>query len=197
MFPIVNVTAGTANTTGGSQVTYSNLTVKLDVTPRISANNYVNLKVKPTILRLGDAVTSTIANQVNSVNEFFTRQIQTTVLIPSGNTLVMGGLIDDNVHRENRKVPVLGDIPGLGFFFRWDSNNRVKDNLIVFVTPTIVQDEDYQPTKTDFLKTPVPTKDSIEADWSAWDSGKPRDWSKAKSDSKDSGKFATLPPANN
>ena len=62
MFPIVNTTAGTANTAGGSQITYSNLTVRLEVTPRISANHYVQLKVRPQILRLGDSVKTTVGD---------------------------------------------------------------------------------------------------------------------------------------
>jgi type II secretory pathway component GspD/PulD (secretin) len=101
----------------------------------------------------------------------------THVMIPSGNTLVMGGLIQDQIQEANQKVPLLGDIPVLGYLFRSDSKNRNKTDLIVFITPTIIQDEDYQPTKTDFLKSPVPKKDSVEGDWSAWDSGKPKDWS--------------------
>ncbi len=202
MFPIVNVTAGTANTTGGSSISYSNLTVKLDVTPRISANNYVNLKVLPKILRRGDAVVSIVGDQKNSVDSFLKRELQTTVLIPSGNTLVMGGLIEDNVHNENTKVPVLGDLPGVGLLFRYDVKRREKSNLTVFVTPTIVQDEDFQPTTTGFLKTPVPATDSIEEDWSAWDSGKPRDWHKdakeksAKKTSDDGGNFTKLEGSN-
>jgi type II secretory pathway component GspD/PulD (secretin) len=193
MFPIVNTTAGTANTTGGSTVTYSNLTIKLEVTPRISANNYVHLKVVPKVMRLGDLVSSVVGSQNNAVYSFQTREMHTSVLIPSGNTLVLGGLIEDNIHKENSKVPLLGDIPVFSFFFRHDLKQRTKSNLMVFLTPTIVQDEDYQPTKTDFLKTPVPP-DSIEGDWSAWDSGKPRDWSKAEP-AKDS-KFAALPESN-
>ena len=58
--PIINVTAGTANTTGGSSITYSNLGVILNVTPRISANNYVNLKVVPEVSRKADTVSKTI-----------------------------------------------------------------------------------------------------------------------------------------
>jgi type IV pilus assembly protein PilQ len=194
LFPIVNTTAGTANTTGGSQVSYSNLTVRLEVTPRISANNNVNLKVKPTVMRLGDLVKSVVGDQNNAVYSFNTREITTSVMIPSGDTLVMGGLIEDNIHQENVKVPVLGDIPGLGYLFRHDSKSRTKANLLVFLTPTIVQDEDFQPTKTDFLKTPVPTKDVFEGDWSAWDSGKPRDWSKPDSKPSDEpAKFSDLP----
>ena len=60
----------------------------------------------------------------------------------------------------------------LGGLFRADSKQRKQNNLMVFITPTIIQDEDFQPTKTDFLKTPVPSSDNVEEDWSAWDSGK-------------------------
>ena len=56
--------------------------------------------------------------------------------------------------------------------------------FIEIVAGTIVEDEDYQPTKSEFLKTPVPTQDALEPDWSAWDSGKPKDWNKH-----DEGKF--------
>jgi type II secretory pathway component GspD/PulD (secretin) len=177
-FPIVNTTAGTANTTGGSQITYSNLTVKLQVTPRISANNYVKLQVVPSVVRLGDLVTSVVGGVPNSVYSFNTREIVTSVLIPSGNTLVMGGLISDEVHNGNTKVPLLGDLPVLGLLFRSDTKSRTKSNLIVFLTPTIVEEEDYQPTVSNFLKSKVPTKDSIEGDWSAWNSGQPMNWTK-------------------
>jgi type II secretory pathway component GspD/PulD (secretin) len=181
MWPIVNTTAGTANTTGGSQITYSNLTVLLKVTPRISANNYVRLQVTPRVVRLGDKVTSIVGGVANSVDSFNTREILTSVLIPSGNTLVMGGLIQDEVHNGNTKVPLLGDLPFLGLLFRSDTKSRTKSNMLVFLTPTIVEDEDFQPTKSTFLKARVPIKDSVEdGDWSAWDSGKPKDWSKPK-----------------
>jgi general secretion pathway protein D len=177
-FPIVNTTAGTANTTGGSQITYSNLTVLLKVTPRISANDYVKLQVSPKIVRLGDLISTVVGGQANSVYSFNTREILTTVLIPSGNTLVMGGLIQDEIHNGNTKVPLLGDLPYLGLLFRSDTKSRTKSNLIVFLTPTIVEDEDFQATRSTFLKTKVPVKDSIEGDWSAWNSGQPMNWSK-------------------
>lgn len=180
LFPIVNTTAGTANTTGGSQINYSNLTVRLEVTPRISANNFVHLKVNPRVMRLGDPVSSVVGGVQNTVDSFNKREMVTAVLIPSGNTLVMGGLVGDEVQRTVVKVPLLGDIPFLGGAFRSDSKTRTKSNLIVFITPTIVEDGDYQPTTTEFLKSPVPTKDSVEGDWSAWDSGKPASWGKSE-----------------
>lgn len=174
--PIINVTAGTANTTGGSQITYTNLGVILDVTPRISANNYINLKVVPEVSRKFDTVTKTISGAVFQADEYDLRRIETRVMIPSGNTLVLGGLVSDDVRTANNKVPLLGDIPFLGYAFRSDSKSRQKSNLLVFITPTIVQDTDYQETRSDFLKTPV-VQDRA-PDWSAWDSGKPYDWSK-------------------
>lgn len=179
LYPIVNTSAGTSQTAGGSSISYSNLTVSLKVTPRISANNYVKLSVSPRVVRLGSKVDSVVGNQVNSVASFNTREIVTSVMIPSGNTLVMGGLIEDSIQLGNTKVPLLGDIPVLGYLFRSDTKSRTKSNMTIFLTPTIVEEEDFQPTKSTFLKTPVPVKDSVEdGDWSAWDSGKPKQWKK-------------------
>jgi len=178
--PIINVTAGTANTTGGSQITYTNLGIILNVTPRISANNYVNLRVVPEVSRIFDTVTKSLGvSGIFQADEYDIRRMETKVMIPSGNTLVLGGLVQDDVRTSNTKVPLLGDIPFMGAAFRSDSKTRSKNNLIIFVTPTIVQEEDYQPTKTDFLKTPTPAQDAVDGDWSAWDSGKPADWGKS------------------
>lgn len=206
MFPIVNVTAGTVQTAGGSMISYSNLTVRLKVTPRISANDYINLHVQPSVMRLGPLVKSTVGGLNNSVNSFLTRDIQTSVLIPSGDTLVMGGLISDEEDISNVKVPLLGDIPGIGLLFRQDIKSRNKNNLIVFLTPTIVKDSDFQPTRTDYLSTPVPSSDYLGPDWSAWDSGKPKDWSKpdqsatpgttSTTQPDSAGRFAAIPDSN-
>jgi type II secretory pathway component GspD/PulD (secretin) len=174
--PILNTTASTVNTTGGSQVTYTNLGVILNVTPHISANNFVAMRVVPEVSRVFDTVTKTVNNQTSQADEYDIRKLETRVMIPSGNTLVLGGLVQDDVRNSDTKVPILGDVPLLGHAFRSSSKTRQKTTLTIFITPTIVQDEDYQPTTTDFLKLPVPT--SIEGDWTAWDSAKPWDWSK-------------------
>jgi len=176
LFPIVQTTAGTANTTGGSQVEYTNLTVSLNVTPRIAANSTIELKVSQRIIRLGPVFESRIGGVLNEVNSFFTRNADTSVLIPSGNTLVLGGLISDETSTANSKVPIMGDIPVVGGLFRHDSKRREKNNLMLFITPTIVGDTDFQPTTTSFLQSKPVGVD--ETDWSAWDSGQPRDWSK-------------------
>src|SRR6185312_11189326 len=127
--PIINVTAGTANTTGGSQITYTNLGIILHVTPRISANNYVNLQVMPEVSRVFDTVTKVINGETSQADEYDVRKMETQVMIPSGNTLVLGGLVQDDTRTANTKVPILGDIPGLGNAFRSDSKSRQKNNL--------------------------------------------------------------------
>jgi len=172
--PIINVTAGTANTTGGSTITYTNLGIILHVTPRISANNFVNLAVEPEVSRVFDTVTKVVNGSTSQADEYDVRRMETKVMIPSGNTLVLGGLVQDDTRSANTKVPILGDIPGIGRAFRSDSKQRQKNNLLVFITPTIVQDEDFQPTKSTFLKTPLQATE--EKPWSALDSGKPVDW---------------------
>jgi type II secretory pathway component GspD/PulD (secretin) len=103
---------------------------------------------------------------------FDSRTIETTVLIPSGHTLVLGGLVQDALTTGNTKVPFLGDIPGLGRLFRSDTKDRQKNNLLIFITPTIVQETDFQLDKDNFLKTPVSL-----ATEPKWDEKKPYDWS--------------------
>jgi general secretion pathway protein D len=179
--PIITITPGTVQVAGGSQIQYTNLGVILNVTPRISAANYVNLHVVPEVSRVFDTVSRVVSTGngqgVYQADEYDIRKIETRVMVPSGNTLVMGGMIQDDVRNSNTKVPVLGDIPVFGYLFRMDQKSRSKSNLLVFITPTIVEDENFQPTPTDFLKSPVPTSDFVDGEWSAWDSGKPRDWS--------------------
>jgi type II secretory pathway component GspD/PulD (secretin) len=178
--PIFATTAGTQGSPGGSQVTYTNLGTILDVTPRISANDYIWLTVAPEVSSVFDTVTKIVAGVENQADEFDVRKVTTQVLIPNANTLVMGGFIKDNTKNIYTKVPVLGDIPVLGYAFRSENKGMDKDNLLIFLTPTIVKDSDYQPTSSQFLQSsplgPKPPMNPI----SMWNSAKPRDWSSPK-----------------
>ena len=66
------------------------------------------------------------------------RSLDSSVLIKSGDTLAIGGLISDQVAKAKTKVPLLGDIPVIGYAFQSHSNERHKRNLLIFVTPTII-----------------------------------------------------------
>jgi Flp pilus assembly secretin CpaC len=67
------------------------------------------------------------------------RTLDSNVLIKSGDTLAIGGLLQDEVTKTRNKVPVLGDIPILGYAFQERLNGRTKRNLLIFVTPTVVK----------------------------------------------------------
>jgi type II secretory pathway component GspD/PulD (secretin) len=177
-FPIINVSAGTANTAGGSSINYSNIGTVLQVTPRISANDYIWLKVSPDVSSFFGTVSKTIAGQTFQADEFDSRHIDTQVLIPNANTLVMGGLVKDNPQASYTKVPLLGDIPGLGWAFRSENKSLDKDNLIIFITPTIVKDTDFSATTTDFLQSKPHTMKSPMNPHTMWDGAQPAgDWS--------------------
>jgi type II secretory pathway component GspD/PulD (secretin) len=174
--PIFKTTAGTQGSPGGAEITYTNLGTILRVTPRISANNTINLRVIPEVSDLGGTITKTVSGLTSQADFFDIRKVDTRVLIPSGNTLVMGGLVSDNSTKGNTKVPLLGDIPLLGWAFRQESKTQNKRNLLIFITPTIVHEEDFQPAQTDFLKTKMDDKPTTK--FGAWDSGNPQDWSR-------------------
>jgi type II secretory pathway component GspD/PulD (secretin) len=178
--PIFATTAGTQGSPGGSQVSYTNLGTILDVTPRISANDYIWLRVEPEVSSIFDTVTKIVAGVENQADEYDVRRVITQVLIPNSNTLVMGGFIKDNTANIYTKVPVLGDIPVLGYAFRSENKSLTKDNLLIFITPTIVKDTDYQPTSTQFLQSsPLAPKPPMNPK-TPWNSAKPYDWSNPK-----------------
>ncbi|MGZ5527419.1 MAG: type II secretion system protein GspD [Limisphaerales bacterium] len=155
----------------------SEVGIKLNVIPRIVGMTNVLLDVAPEISAQDAQPAIQVLNGLTySAPVFSRRKITTQATVPSGYTLVLGGLDNDNTAKINTKVPVLGDIPGLGLLFRSDSKQRTKQNLLIFVTPTIVEDGDYQRTPSDFLQTkftPTPEKDET-----AWDSAQPYDWTK-------------------
>jgi type II secretory pathway component GspD/PulD (secretin) len=175
--PIFKATAGTQGSPGGSEVTYTNLGTILRVTPRVSANDFVNLRVEPEVSSvIANGARKVIAGQVSEADIYDIRTIKTEVMIPSGNTLVLGGLVSDDTAKSYTKVPFLGDIPGLGQAFRSKSREQLRKNLIIFITPSIVKDDDFQPTTTTFLKNRK--TDDVEEPLSFYDSAKPaNDWS--------------------
>src|SRR5205823_6983018 len=111
----------------------------LIVRPSVNKDNFVTLSVKPEISnKVGDAQ-FTFAGATVASPIIDTRSLESNVLIRSGDTLAIGGLLQDEVAKSRNKVPVLGDVPLLGYLFQERLNVRTKRNLLVFVTPTIIQ----------------------------------------------------------
>ena len=113
-------------------ITFVNVGIILDVTPVISANNTVRLHMKPEVSLPG--ITTSAGPQID------TRNAETEVMIRDGETLVVGGLIDEQTRQNITKVPLLGDIPVLGAFFRSSFDQKNRTELLIFVTPRIVRD---------------------------------------------------------
>jgi type II secretory pathway component GspD/PulD (secretin) len=138
------------------------------------------MSVQPEISSVDTKIaTDTLNGQTETSPIFDRRFINTEASVPSGYTLVLGGLDSDVMAKTYTKVPGLGDLPGIGSLFRSNSKDHTRDTILIFVTPTILKDTDFQPTSTDFLRTrnePMPpTTDR------AWDRGEPYDWTKPKS----------------
>ena len=136
------------------------------------------MKVVPEVSNIDSVDRQVLNGQVNTANIYAIRRIETHVMIPSGNTLVMGGMMNDSTTKLYTKVPLLGDIPLLGAAFRKQEKSRNKSNLLIFITPTIVEDGDFHLSTSggEFLKTRVAERK--EPKESMWDSARPHDWTR-------------------
>jgi type II secretory pathway component GspD/PulD (secretin) len=151
--------------------------VKLTVIPRIAGPTNILMDLRPEISSVDAQVASdTLDGQVSTSPIFDRRRITTQAAVPSGYTLVLGGVEIDNTLNSATKVPVLGDLPGLGNLFRSNSKTHNKDNLLIFVTPTIIRDSDFHPGNTQFLKRKDIPPSNVEE--GPWNSAKPYDWTK-------------------
>lgn len=112
--------------------------LQLTVTPHIHDGTSVRLEV-------AQEITNVIPTPVSSegFSDVVTskRSIETTILAEDRQTIVLGGLIQDDINDARKKVPLLGDIPGLGFLFRSTSKSRTKLNLLVFLRPSVIRDK--------------------------------------------------------
>jgi general secretion pathway protein D len=134
-------TGQTQNATTGSQSTFNTIErqdvgIKLAITPQISSEDTVRLEIKQEI---SDVVPGSALLQTGLITN--KRSANTTVVIKDRETMVIGGLIRDNVTSSESKVPLLGDIPILGWLFKYKTSKVEKVNLMIFITPYIINNE--------------------------------------------------------
>ena len=113
---------------------YKDIGVSLKITPQINQERFVRLNIFQEVIKLTED-----AKDANYRPTTLKRSAQTTVIVKDGNTVVIGGLIGDDMSRTNYKVPCLGDIPLLGSAFKSISRSGTKTNLFVFLTPHIIE----------------------------------------------------------
>lgn len=129
---ITGSTTGSNNTNPFQQVNRQEVGIKLKVTPQINEGDAVQLTIEQEVSSIGGATAVDI-----TINK---REIKTTVMADDGATVVLGGLIDEDVQESESKVPLLGDIPLLGHLFKSTSVTKQKRNLMVFIKASIVRD---------------------------------------------------------
>ncbi len=138
----VPVLSGSQTTSGDNifnTVERKTVGIKLKVKPQINEGDSVLLEIEQEVSSVADAASSSSANLGATFN---TRTVNNAVLVGSGETVVVGGLLDKTVRDSSDKVPVLGDIPVLGYLFRSNSKQVSKRNLMLFIRPSIIRDRD-------------------------------------------------------
>lgn len=140
--PVATTQATTGSTTQ-SGITREPVTIKLTLTPYISPDSdSVQMKIKQEVNQVGNS--NAIAGTELAKNSIVTstRNIKTQIVVNSGDTAVLGGLMQDKDDEQVTKIPVLGDIPILGWLFKSKTSTKEKRNLLVFITPKIVRNAD-------------------------------------------------------
>jgi general secretion pathway protein D len=145
---------------------YRDVGVTLKVTPQINERRFVKLKIYEEISRVVSETTQLSPTQVVLAPTTTKRTAETNVQVRDGQTVVIAGLVGDNVDVSTTKVPCLGDIPIVGWLFKSETRNTTRTNLLIFLTPYIVAtpkeaEEIYQEKATymDELSKSAPDQD--------------------------------------
>ena len=126
-----------STSSGASNVQFREAVLELRATPLITPDDRVQLQLSLKQDTVGEIFPTAQGGQVPSID---TRELSTRVLIENGETIVLGGIFTEETNYSNEKVPLLGDIPILGTLFRRRANSNSKSELLMFVTPTILEE---------------------------------------------------------
>lgn len=112
---------------------YKDVATKLEITPQINQAEVVRMEIGVEVIKLKDT------ENLSTTPTTFTRTAETTVVVHNEETVVIGGMIGQDTTSGEYKVPLLGDIPLLGWLFKSHADSRRKTNLYIFITPHIVE----------------------------------------------------------
>ena len=148
--PISQGTVTTTTTTTSGGYDYKDTGVLLEVLPRVNSGGMVSMEVKQEVVDLGNVVdVSSVGSQTTQAREFLERSITSKVVVKSGQTLVLGGLISENRSEGQSGFPVLYKVPVLGALFGNTGETSRRTELIVLITPRVVRNDEeaYQVTE--------------------------------------------------
>lgn len=147
---VISVTTtipASGSTVSSPEITYVDVGTKLFVTPSIKSDGHVKLKIRPEVSTADVQTFSTSADVKNRVPIVTTTEAETTVIVKSGTTVIIGGLIDSTLKRNQSQLPILGNLPVLGLPFRSRADSNEKTELVVFLTPQIISSTGEQVTE--------------------------------------------------
>jgi type II secretory pathway component GspD/PulD (secretin) len=131
------------NVTVTWKINYEEIGIVLKVEPTINNDGMISMVLEPEVSeKTGDLelTTSGVTYKVPIIDK---RSASTKVVIGDGQTLIIGGLIKDKTTKGSTKVPLLGDIPGLGYLFKSKKDTTDKTELLIFVSPTIITPNEF------------------------------------------------------
>ncbi len=131
---------GVSQTAGGNvqaTIERKDVGIQLKITPHTTESDLIRLDIYQEISSLAGSVPVGTNQEVPITNK---RSAETSVVVRDKETIVIGGLIKDDITVTERKVPLLGDIPILGYLFKYESRKKAKTNLMLFITPHIIRD---------------------------------------------------------
>ena len=130
----IEVPYQSATSSGATSVSFKEAVLKLEVTPQITPDDRIVMALTITKDR------PDFTRQVLGTPPLEKREIQTNVLVNNGETVVLGGILEDEKAQNQEKIPVLGDIPYLGFLFKQELNKNLSSELLFFITPRILKE---------------------------------------------------------
>ncbi len=139
------VSQADSSTTTSESITFVDVGVQLKVTPEINQDGFISMKITPEVSSVGRTLTTSNGTQVPIVD---TTNASTTVTVKDGRTVLIGGLMKDEVSKTIHKAPMLGELPLIGGAFRHTNDSVTKTELVIFLTPHIVDGTESHPLLT-------------------------------------------------
>ena len=138
------VTQNSGSAVTSQSVNFVDVGIKLYVTPTVNRDGFITMKIRPEISS-SKRTDITSEGQVTQIPIVTTSESETTIMVKNNATIIIAGLKKDRKEKEVKKIPLLGDIPLLGFFFRNTRDEAIQTELVIFITPRIVTGEENIP----------------------------------------------------
>jgi general secretion pathway protein D len=136
---------------------YKDVGISLQITPHISQGGLIRLEIDSEFTKLIEDTTTTSTDTPTTAK----RQAQTVVSMMSGSTVVIGGLIRDDKVTLEKKVPLVGDIPIVGELFKFRKDRLQKTNLLIFITPHVMSNQEDLEQITEQKKKDMESKQKV------------------------------------